>query len=310
MLQFRKYHGLGNDFVLVDARRTGALDLGRDTISRLCDRRFGVGADGLIVVLPPQRDGDLRMRIFNADASEPEMCGNGIRCLARFIADLDDAPAGSCWRVETLAGVISPELLEDGQVRVDMGEPCLSPETVPTTLAAGRDRAIDQPLLVDGELLRVSAIGMGNPHAVVPVPDLETFDVEGLGAVLERHPAFPARTNAGFVQILAPDRLRLRVWERGAGPTLACGTGACAALVAAHLLGLCRREATVELPGGPLLIAWGDDNRLGMTGPARCVFTAQLDTRQLEAAPAGAAMGSRQPVPATAAVTPAAPDHS
>ena len=278
MLHFSKYQGLGNDFLMVDGRRAAASDplhqLNPERIQRLCDRRFGVGGDGVIVALPPEQGGEVRMRIFNADGSEPEMCGNGIRCLARFLADSDGDEAGRRWQVETLAGRIVPELLADGTIRVDMGAPFLEPDAVPTTLERGPAGLPQGSLNIDGEQLDVAAAGMGNPHVVIPVADLETIAFERLGAALELHPAFPARTNVHFVQVLAPDHLRMRVWERGAGPTLACGTGACATLVACRLLGLAAERARVDLPGGPLDIAWDGDvqHSVWMSGPAEAVF--------------------------------------
>lgn len=279
MLQFSKYQGLGNDFLMVDGRTTApgddSLGLTPARIRRLCDRRFGVGADGVILALPPQADGELRMRIFNADGSEPEMCGNGIRCLARFLADSDGDAAGRRWAVETLAGRIVPELQADGTIRVDMGAPFLDPEAVPTTLPLAEAGIPQGTLEVEGETLAVGAAGMGNPHVVVPVDDVAAVDLERLGAALEVHPAFPARTNVHFVQVLAPDHLVMRVWERGAGPTLACGTGACATLVVCHRLGLAGCRARLELPGGPLEIDWDSaSGHLFMSGPAEAVFDA------------------------------------
>lgn len=278
MLHFSKYQGLGNDFLMVDARRALADEapsaLTPERIQRLCDRRFGIGGDGVIVALPPDAQGDVRMRIFNADGSEPEMCGNGIRCLARFLADSDGDQPGRRWQVETLAGMIVPELLDNGLIRVDMGKPFLEPASVPTTLPLGPAGLPQGNLMVEGTELAVAAAGMGNPHVVIPVADVGAIDLERLGAALEVNPAFPARTNVHFVQVLAPDHLRMRVWERGAGPTLACGTGACATLVACRLLGLCADEAVIELPGGPLMIAWNGDpaGSVWMSGPAEAVF--------------------------------------
>ena len=217
------------------------------------------------------------MRIFNADGSEPEMCGNGIRCLARFLADQDGDGPGRRWLIETMAGTIIPELQADGSVRVDMGPPFLNPETVPTTLAVGPAGLPQGVLMVAGQTLAVAAAGMGNPHVVIPVADLDAVDLEALGPLLEQHEAFPARTNVHFVQVLSPDHLRMRVWERGAGPTLACGTGACATLVACHLLGLAERRARLDLPGGALEIEWdGANGPVWMTGPAEAVFHGQL----------------------------------
>ena len=284
MLQFSKYQGLGNDFLLLDSRHGlplsdggGPSELDPESIRRLCDRRFGVGADGVILALPPREGGELRMRIFNADGTEPEMCGNGIRCLARFLADTDGDAPGRSWQIETLAGRIVPELQADGRIRVDMGAPFLEPAQVPTTLPIGPQGLPQGELEVEGFRLRVAAAGMGNPHVVIPVEDVAAVDLEGLGAALEVHPAFPARTNVHFVQALHPEHLVMRVWERGAGPTLACGTGACATLVACHLLGLSERRARLDLPGGSLEIDWeAASGHLFMTGPAEAVFQGVL----------------------------------
>ena len=277
MLQFSKYQGLGNDFLLLDGRDLEdgdrAFGLDAEAVRRLCDRRFGVGGDGVILALPPRQGGELRMRIFNADGSEPEMCGNGIRCLARFLADSDGDEPGRIWQVETLAGRIVPELRADGTIRVDMGPPFLEPAAVPTTLPLGPAGLPQGELEVEGHTFTVAAAGMGNPHVVIPVEDVEAVQLERFGAALERHPAFPARTNVHFVQVLSPEHLVMRVWERGAGPTLACGTGACATLVACHRLGLCQCRARLDLPGGPLWIEWaGDGASVFMSGPAEAVF--------------------------------------
>jgi diaminopimelate epimerase len=292
VLQFSKYQGLGNDFLIFDGRDLSepdtAFGLTPELVARLCDRRFGVGGDGVILALPPRQGGELRMRIFNADGSEPEMCGNGIRCLARFLADNDGDGPGRRWQVETLAGRIVPELMADGGIRVDMGPPFLEPATVPTTLPLGPAGLPQGELEAAGERFTVAAAGMGNPHVVIPVTDLDAIDLERWGAALEVHPAFPARTNVHFVQLIAPDHLRMRVWERGAGPTLACGTGACATLVACHRLGLCEGRARLDLPGGPLWIEWaGDGAPVLMTGPAAVVFEGVLapELLGLEATP-------------------------
>ncbi|MFM7732796.1 MAG: diaminopimelate epimerase, partial [Cyanobium sp.] len=212
-----------------------------------------------------------------------EMCGNGIRCLARFLADSDGDAPGRSWQVETLAGRIVPRLLADGRIQVDMGAPFLVPADIPTTLPTGAQGLPQAELEVGGQRFAVAAVGMGNPHVVVPVPDVAAVDLERLGAALEVHPAFPARTNVHFVQVIAPDHLRMRVWERGAGPTLACGTGACATLVACVRLGLCDRSARVDLPGGPLEIAWESDGApVLMGGPAEAVFDAVVAPSLLE----------------------------
>lgn len=277
MLQFSKYQGLGNDFLMLDGRGASSTDasygLSPERIQRLCDRRFGVGADGVILALPPRQGGELRMRIFNADGTEPEMCGNGMRCLARFLADSDGDVPGRQWQIETLAGRIVPELRQDGSIRVDMGAPFLDPESIPTTLPCGDNGLAQGHLEVAGSSFAVGAAGMGNPHVVIPVDDVEAVDLERYGAAFEVHPAFPARTNVHFVQVISPTHLVMRVWERGAGPTLACGTGACATLVVAHLLGLAERCARLDLPGGPLEIDWDEaSGHVFMAGPAVAVF--------------------------------------
>ena len=314
MLQFSKYQGLGNDFLLLDARNGADAAVGGapaalspESIRRLCDRRFGVGADGVILALPPRQGGELRMRIFNADGSEPEMCGNGIRCLARFLADSDGDVPGRAWQVETLAGRIVPELMADGRIRVDMGAPFLEPEQVPTTLAIGAQGLPQGELEVEGLRLALAAAGMGNPHVVIPVPDVEAVDLERLGAALEVHPAFPARTNVHFVQVLDRRHLVMRVWERGAGPTLACGTGACATLVVCHRLGLSERSARLDLPGGPLEIRWDESSgHLFMTGPAEAVFDGVLVPDLIDSSEAGEPRSdSSVPPPTTAAAAPA-----
>ena len=297
-LPFSKYQGLGNDFLLLDARAAAdperAFDLTPARVVELCDRRFGVGADGVILALPPNAGGELRMRIFNADGTEPEMCGNGIRCLARFLADVDGDGPGRAWSIDTLAGRIVPQLLEDGTVRVDMGAPFLEPQQVPTTLAVGDAGVPQGELEVDGERFAVAAAGMGNPHVVIPVAAVEEIDLERFGPLLEHHPAFPARTNVHFVQVLNPGHLLMRVWERGAGPTLACGTGACATLVAMHSLGLCDRQARLDLPGGPLQIHWdAATGRVFMDGPAEHVFDGVIpDPAEVAAARRQAAANS------------------
>ncbi|MFM8936046.1 MAG: diaminopimelate epimerase [Vulcanococcus sp.] len=306
MLEFSKYQGLGNDFLMLDGRAAGHSDelfgLTAQLVQQLCDRRFGVGGDGVILALPPNSGGELRMRIFNADGSEPEMCGNGIRCLARFLADRDGDGPGRTWQIDTLAGRIVPELLADGTIRVDMGAPFLQPEQVPTTLAVGAAGLPQGELEVDGEVFAVAAAGMGNPHVVIPVDAVDEIDLERFGSHLELHPAFPARTNVHFVEVLAPDHLRMVVWERGAGPTLACGTGACATLVACHSLGLSERRARLDLPGGPLIIHWDEaSGKVFMDGPAELVFEGVIPDADEVAALRRQAAEQTSPVAAAAA---------
>jgi diaminopimelate epimerase len=277
-MEFSKYHGLGNDFILLDNRHQLEPVLSPADAVAWCDRHFGIGADGVIFALPGQNGTDYTMRIYNSDGSEPEMCGNGIRCMAKFLETLEsnDGKAPSAphtYRIHTLAGLIAPTLQPDGQVTVDMGPPYLLAQEIPTTLAVAEDKVVDVPLAVSGQTWQVTCVSMGNPHCITFVEDVAAIDLEHLGPQFEHHLAFPQRINTEFIQVVRPDYLKMRVWERGAGITLACGTGACAALVAGVLNGVCDRAATVELPGGPLHIEWkAADNRVYMTGPAELVF--------------------------------------
>jgi diaminopimelate epimerase len=275
-LEFTKYQGLGNDFILVDNRDSTTPKVTPEQAIKLCDRHFGIGGDGVIFALPGQDGTDYTMRIFNSDGSEPEMCGNGIRCMARFIADLEGANAKESYTIHTLAGLIVPKLTADGQVTVDMGQPRLAASEIPTTLAGADGQSIDQPLTIAGQTWQVTNVSMGNPHCITFVDDVAAIDLEKIGPQFEHHPAFPQRTNTEFIEVVRPDYLKMRVWERGAGITLACGTGACAALVAAVLNGKSDRKATIELPGGPLLIEWADDEKIFMTGPAELAFTGSV----------------------------------
>jgi diaminopimelate epimerase len=274
MISFVKYHGLGNDFILVDNRQQPEPMISPEQAILWCDRHFGIGADGVIFALPGQADTDYTMRIFNSDGSEPEMCGNGIRCLARFIADLEGANAKEIYRIHTLAGVIIPKLEANGKVTVDMGLPRLLAAEIPTTLASADQEFVNQPLEAAGKSWQVTCVSMGNPHCITFVDDVAAISLEAIGPQFEHHPTFPQRTNTEFIEVVSRDYLKMRVWERGAGITLACGTGACAALAAGVLNGLCDRRATVELPGGCLEIEWSEvDQRLYMTGPAQQVFS-------------------------------------
>lgn len=277
-MEFSKYHGLGNDFILVDNRHQGDPLMSPATAAAWCDRHRGIGADGVIFALPGRQGTDYTMRIYNSDGSEPEMCGNGIRCLAKFLEALETADgqppqAPHTYRIHTLAGVIAPTLQPDGQVTVDMGPPYLPAQDIPTTLGTATEPVINQLLSVADQDWAVTCVSMGNPHCITFVADVDAIDLATLGPQFEHHPAFPQRINTEFIQVVRPDYLKMRVWERGAGITLACGTGACASLVAGVLNGLCDRAATVELPGGPLQIEWSaTDNRIYMTGPAEKVF--------------------------------------
>jgi diaminopimelate epimerase len=276
LLQFVKYQGLGNDFILVDNRHSDTPIVTPEQAEQLCNRHFGIGADGVIFALPGQNGTDYTMRIYNSDGSEPEMCGNGIRCMARFVADLEGAKAKTTYTIHTLAGLITPKLGADGQVTVDMGLPRLVPAQIPTTLGQDADRVVNLPIDVAGQTWQVTCVSMGNPHCITFVDNVKAIDLEKIGPLFEHHTAFPQRINTEFIEVVRPDYLKMRVWERGAGITLACGTGACAALVAAVLNDKSDRRATIELPGGPLLIEWADDDRIFMTGPAQRSFTGSV----------------------------------
>jgi diaminopimelate epimerase len=269
-LPFAKFHGAGNDFVVVDGRAAGGRHHAEPALAtdwpalarRLCDRHFGVGADGLLVAAPPSGAGAAqRMRMFNPDGSEAEMCGNGLRCFVRWLVERGEVPPGTTLAVETGAGVLAVEAGLDGRIAAQMGPPMLRPAEIPLAPRAAEGQPGDGPVLrlplrvPQGEF-EATCVSMGNPHAVVFVPDVAGIALEAVGPALERHPAFPQRTNVEFCQVLSQDRLRVRVWERGAGITLACGTGACATVVAARLRGAVGPRVTVELPGGELEVAW------------------------------------------------------
>ncbi|PSB33144.1 diaminopimelate epimerase [Chlorogloea sp. CCALA 695] len=278
-IEFVKYQGLGNDFILIDNRSSSELIVSPEQAIKLCDRHFGIGADGVIFALPGLEGTDYTMRIINSDGSEPEMCGNGIRCLAGFIADLEGNHDKEVqYRIHTLAGVICPQLLADGQVKVDMGLPKLLAKEIPTTLSSPEQKVINESLEVAGKNWLVTCVSMGNPHCITFVEDVAAIDLALIGTQFEHHSAFPQKINTEFIQVIGRDRLKMRVWERGAGITLACGTGACAALVAGVLTLKCDRKATVELPGGDLLIEWSEpDQRLYMTGAQERVFAGTID---------------------------------
>jgi len=291
-IEFAKYHGLGNDFILIDNRSSSEPLIAPEQAVELCDRHFGIGADGVIFALPGQDGTDYSMRIFNSDGSEPEMCGNGIRCLARFVAEIEGNRSKLAqYRIHTLAGVITPQMTAEGQVKVDMGVPRLLAAEIPTTLAPANEKVIDQPLEVAEKTWSVTCVSMGNPHCITFVEDVAAIPLGTIGSQFEHHPAFPQRTNTEFIEVVQRDYLKMRVWERGAGATLACGTGACASLVAGVLIGKCDRSATVELPGGCLQIEWSEvDQRVYMTGPAERVFTGQFYSLLPSASAAGEAL--------------------
>ena len=275
-ISFSKMQGLGNDFVVLDAVRQGQLaNLTQAQAKFLADRHFGVGCDQILIVQRPSRpDVDFRYRIFNADGGEVEQCGNGARCFVRFVHDQDLSDKRKI-SVETQCGLLTLSLEENGEVTVDMGVPRFLPAEIPFV---SESDAVIQPLDVNGKHTDISVVSMGNPHAVQVVPDTEAAPVLIDGPVIESHPRFPKRVNAGFMQIRDRHSIKLRVYERGAGETLACGTGACAAVVAGIRRGLLDSPVRVTTHGGDLSIAWaGDGQPVMMTGPAVTVFTGTID---------------------------------
>jgi len=280
-LKFTKMHGAGNDFIVVDAINQ-QVDLSVDQWRRLADRRFGIGADQILVVERPlDADVDFRYRIFNNDGGEVEQCGNGSRAFVRFVVDKGLTQARSI-RVQTMSGIITPRLEDDGSVTVDMGAPRLVPADVPfdETGLAGMVQGDDTlwPLPVGDDTVFVSVVSMGNPHAVQVVDDVDAAPVEETGPLIERHVRFPKRVNAGYLQVIDRHHIRLRVFERGAGETLACGTGACAAVVAGIRRGLLDSPVRVSARGGELSIAWaGPDQPVYLSGPAVSVFEGEVE---------------------------------
>lgn len=279
LLNFAKLHGLGNDFVVVDAINQTLPNRPLDQLAiALCDRNFGIGADGLILI-ENSTHSDLKMRIINSDGSEPQMCGNGIRCLAKFAYE-HKLVTKEVFSVETLAGVIVPAvILKDGiviAVEVDMGIPRLRNAEIPVQ-GPENETTLNKAFSIDSFAYAVTAVSMGNPHAVIFTDHIDQIDIDLVGPLFEHAPAFPERTNTEFVEINSRSSAKMRVWERGAGETLACGTGACAVLVAGVLNGHLDRKATIHLPGGPLDIEWVEEsNHVIMTGPATLVYTGQI----------------------------------
>jgi diaminopimelate epimerase len=295
-IHFTKMHGLGNDFILIDCRANVSKIRKFETAAQhLCHRRFGIGADQLLL-LYPSRIADFKMRIFNADGSEVEMCGNGIRCLAKYIWDRNISRK-DILKIETLAGIIKPE--KAGQmVRVDMGEPIFEPQKIPVKINPIRLRRtkfqipksikrnlnsqvsnliIDYPLKIKNKTFKITCVSMGNPHAVIVLKDIADFPVASYGPLIEKHPVFPKRTNVEFIKVHNPSEIAMHVWERGSGETMACGTGASAVAVASHIKGLTGRAVTVHLLGGDLSIEWATDNHVYMTGPAEKTFEGTLE---------------------------------
>ncbi len=279
MVDFTKMTGLGNDYIYVNCINNNLKNI-PDLARKVSDRHFGVGADGLILIEKSENaNSDFKMRIFNSDGSEAEMCGNGIRCLAKYIHD-NNLSNNDKLSIETLAGIKKVKLIEDNEgscneIIVDMGEPIFQDKNIPYNVYEAFNKDLD--LDVGKEKMRFTVVSMGNPHAITFVEDLDNIDIEKYGPIIENNPIFPNRTNVEFVQIIDKNNIKVKVWERGVGETLACGTGACAAMVASGINGYTDENVTVNLPGGKLEIEWGKDNHIYMQGPASTVCTGKID---------------------------------
>lgn len=272
-IAFTKMQGLGNDFVMIDAVSQD-LSLTAQQIRKLADRHLGIGCDQVLLVERAKGDADFRYRVFNADGGEVEQCGNGARCFVKFVR-MQGLTDKSEIAVETAGGTIHPRIEADGRITVDMGIPRFAPRDIP--FKAERE-SLSYELLVDDTTVTIGAVSMSNPHAVVRVGSVREAPVDTLGPLMEKHPRFPRRVNVGFMEIVTPRHIRLRVYERGAGETLACGTGACAAVAVGQRWGLLEESVNVELPGGNLTIRWqGDNNSVWMTGPAVRVFEGRIE---------------------------------
>ena len=278
-LEFTKMHGLGNDFMVVDLISQRAY-LDTMTIQRLADRHFGIGFDQLLIVEPPDLPNvDFKYRIFNADGSEVEQCGNGVRCFARFVHERQLTTKTKI-KVQTKAGIVEPELGQNGWVRVNMGYPKFLPNQIP--FLADQPENLYSLALANDESIIIDVVNMGNPHAVTIVQDVLKADVAGMGPQIESHERFPQRVNAGFMQIIDENHARLRVFERGVGETMACGTGACAAAVSGMRRGLLANNVEIELAGGKLQIEWKEGDVVWMTGPTATVYEGRLDLRYFQ----------------------------
>lgn len=279
LLEFTKMHGLGNDFVVIDLIRQRAY-LDATTIQRMAHRHFGIGFDQLLIVEPPDLPNvDFKYRIFNADGSEVEQCGNGVRCFARFVHE-QQLTHKTKIKVQTKAGIVEPELGPNGWVRVNMGYPKFLPHEIP--FLAEEQEELYRLDLANNQNILIDVVNMGNPHAVTIVPDVLTADVATLGPQIESHVRFPERVNAGFMQIVDEKHARLRVFERGVGETLACGTGACAAAVSGMRRGLLGNEVEIQLAGGSLHLAWREGDVVWMTGPTANVYEGRFDLRYFQ----------------------------
>lgn len=279
-VNFLKMQGIGNDFILINGINY-KIDNYNQTAKFLCDRHFGIGGDGLIIILPPESEkNNYKMRIFNADGSEAEMCGNGIRCFTHYLRQKKLSEDKKI-RVETLAGIITPEILKYSetdqkcQVKVNMGKPKFKPELIPIKVEKRTDFVEDYQLATENTKFKINCVSMGNPHTIIFEDDIEQIDLSKWGEKIENHSLFPEKTNVEFIEIINSTEIKMRVWERGSGITLACGTGACASAVAGIKKGLIDNDVTVHLPGGNLKIKWNGNNVI-MTGPSEIVFEGKI----------------------------------
>ena len=281
VINFKKYQGLGNDFIVIDCRDStltkNIFYSDKQFVKKVCDRNFGIGADGLILALNSSLY-DFRMKYFNSDGSEGEMCGNGIRCLTKFVSDLNLSNSGkSDYLIETLAGTIACSLQGDN-IKVNMGKPIFKKDLIPTKFDYSSEKIATGMIHIDGNEFTVYSVGMGNPHAIIIVEDLSQVILENWGPIIENNVHFPMKTNVHFVKVHNENLLELLIWERGCGPTLACGTGACASLAIVSSLNMCKSQATVILPGGNLFISWpSKSGDLYMTGPASYVYRGTIN---------------------------------
>jgi|AntRauTorckE6833_2_1112554.scaffolds.fasta_scaffold00309_7 diaminopimelate epimerase len=283
-INFLKMHGLGNDFVMIDDLEDN-IENYKDLAIKLCDRHFGIGADGIILIKNTNLDNaDFKMRIFNPDGSEAEMCGNGIRCFAHFL-HLNDLSDKNKLDIETLAGIIKPEIInygdDDSKVRVNMGKPNYSLKSMnidESLIELNQDKLENYPLIIDGKKYMINTVSMGNPHTIIYVDNLDKIDLKNIGPIIEKNPLFKNKTNVEFVKIIDKETIDVKVWERGAGATLACGTGACAAAAVSIDQNKVDKDIKVNLPGGQLKITKTNNNEMMMTGPSTFVFKGEIIT--------------------------------
>ncbi len=281
-IKFQKYHGIGNDFIIIDCLNNSVsnkfIEPNLNLFKRICSRNFGIGADGIIFVMPSNDNSDFRMRIFNSDGSEPEMCGNGIRCLVKYLLDSETYKSLNSYRIETLAGSIVVEVDNEANIVVNMGIPTFEKSLIPTLMTESINNVPTAKIEIENNLVDVYSAGMGNPHAVILLEELKNFSVSELGSRIEHHHLFPQKTNVHFVNIINLDSINILVWERGAGETLACGTGACATVAVLSKLGYVNENVIVNLPGGSLNINWPNlSGSIFMSGPAEHVFSGSFD---------------------------------